>query len=202
MDAKQFIKNNYHKMTLKEIMKATGLSQWKVDKTVSELIKEKQIKPKINKWTEAEENYLAEHYGEKDLDVIAETLARSKKSIIQKVKYMRSKGLMTESRKYITQNMELTKKVDEAVNRIYKKLISEPQDKGIGDKKFDLILIHGQAYKITKKGLREGQIRVNETFVGKFIQETEDCIVFKNKYYPESFLKKDYLLGEIEIKEV
>lgn len=94
---------------------------------------------------------------------------------------------------------ELQKKREK---QAYKKLVSEPQDKGIGDKEFNLVLNYGQVYKIIKKGLREGQIRVNETFVGKLIQITDDFFVLRNKNYSECFLKKDYLLGEIEIEEV
>jgi hypothetical protein len=68
-------------------------------------------------------------------------------------------------------------------------MISQPQDKGIGNKKFDYPLVKGKKYKIVKLGLREGQIRVNETF-------------FKGKNYTESYQKKQYLIGEIKILEV
>ena len=81
-------------------------------------------------------------------------------------------------------------------------MISQPQDKGIGNKKFDYPLVKGKKYKIVKLGLREGQIRVNETFVGEYFQETEECIFFKGKNYTESYQKKQYLIGEIKILEV
>lgn len=50
--------------------------------------------------------------------------------------------------------------------------------------------------------LGEKNKKIKKECIGKLVQETENFFVLRNKNYSECFLKKDYLLGEIEIKEV
>lgn len=177
-------------MTYKDMANALNIDLWIVKEEIKSLTDTGILKHKKKRWTKKEEEFIAENLKEFTPEEFANILNVSVEQMRKKIYYLKKK----------LNRHKKVKKIDN--EKVYKKLITQPRDKGIGDKKFDLILKVGQAYKITKKGLREGQIKVNEVFVGKFIQETEDCIFFKGKYYTESFLKKDYLMGEIEIREV
>lgn len=87
--------------------------------------------------------------------------------------------------------------------KTHKRTTKQPCTKGIGDKVFDYPLKIGKKYKVIKLGLREGQTKTNETFQGELIQITDNFFVLRNKHgFCESFLKNDYLLGEIKILEV
>ena len=87
--------------------------------------------------------------------------------------------------------------------KAFRKMISQPRTKGLADKEFDYPLTIGKKYKVIKLALREGQTRTNETFQGELTQITDDFFVLKNRVgFCECFLKNDYKLGEIKIREV
>lgn len=117
-----------------------------------------------------------------------------------KKKYLEAKLKKKNEQKQIEKEKREREKFEEEV---YKRMINEPRTKGLADRKFDYPLKVGKKYKVEKLSLRINQIKVSETVIGELIQVTNDFFVIKNKHgFCESFLKKDYLLGEIEIREV
>ena len=82
---------------------------------------------------------------------------------------------------------------------IYKRMMNEPKDHGIGLEILKLKFKLGQTYIVNQRREKGGSLP--ESFKGTMICETKDYIVLEGKY-TRAFLKKDFLLGEYEIKEV
>lgn len=82
---------------------------------------------------------------------------------------------------------------------IYKRMMNEPRDYGIGLEILKLNFNLGQTYIVNQRREKGGSLP--ESFKGTMICETKDYVVLEGKY-TRAFLKKDFLLGEYEIKEV
>ena len=171
------------------------------------------------RWTDADISYLIENYGKIEISDIANHLGRTIGATINKAAKLRVNGVdiktfykgkpkgtknknptkkqLLEEKKKEEQRL-LYEKEKEEVERIYQRIISKPLDYGIGDKIDNLKFKLGQTYVV--KRIDDDKKR-NKIFVGKLIQETKDHITLESRWR-ESFLKKDFLIGAYEIKEV
>lgn len=84
------------------------------------------------------------------------------------------------------------------INRKYHRILQRYREYGIGDKIDNLKFKIGQTYIV--KRIDDDKKR-NKIFVGKLIQETKDHITLESRWR-ESYLKKDFLIGAYEIREV
>ncbi len=193
----EYLLENYHKKTFKEMAKDLNLSTKTVNDYVRKLVLEGKMEGKSKYWNKKEEKYLKENMYNYTIKELAEKFNVTQLQMRKKIYYMQKKA-GRQNKKHKDKEQEIAKREEEA----YKRMINQKKDKGIGDKVFDYPLVKGKKYKVVKLALRKGQVKVNETFKGELIQITDDFFVLKNKNYSECFLKKDYLLGEIEIREV
>lgn len=170
-------------------------------------------------WTDADISYLIENYGKIEISDIAKHLGRSISSIINKASKLRTNGVDikksykgkpkgTKNKKPTKQQLLEEKKKEEErlkyekekeeVERIYQRMINKPFDYGIGKEIPKLKFKHGQVY-IVKSRADKGILWT--TFKGKLIFETDDFILLEGKW-KECFMKKDFLIGDYEIREV
>jgi len=171
------------------------------------------------RWTDADISYLIENYGKIEISDIAKHLGRTIGATINKAAKLRVNGVNiktfykdkpkgTKNKKPTKKQLLEEKKKEEErlqhekekaeVERIYQKIISKPLDYGIGDKIDNLKFKLGQTYVVkprTDKGI------LWTTFKGKLIFETDDFILLEGKW-KECFMKKDFLIGDYEIREV
>lgn len=90
-------------------------------------------------------------------------------------------------------------KLEEAA---YKRLIAQAQDVGIGDKKLDIDLVIGKKYTIANPGVSDYSTKYKKVSKGILTQVTDNLIVFRTSGgYCVSFMIKDVLLGECELRE-
>ncbi len=173
------------------------------------------------RWTDADISYLIKNYGKMEIYDIAKHLGRSIDAVINKATKLRTNGVdikkfykgkpkgtknkkpikkqLLEERKKEEERLKYEKEKEE-VERIYRRIISKPLDygNGIGKEIPKLKFKHGQVYIVkpkTDKGI------LWTTFKGKLIFETDNFILLEGKW-KECFMKKDFLIGDYEIREV
>ena len=171
------------------------------------------------RWTDADISYLIKNYGKMEISDIAKYLGKSIYAVINKATKLRTNGVdikksykgkpkgtknkkptkkqLLEEKKKEEQRLQYEKEKEEA-ERVYQRIISKSLDYGIGDKIDNLKFKLGQTYVVkprTDKGI------LWTTFKGKLIFETDDFILLEGKW-KECFMKKDFLIGDYEIREV
>lgn len=130
------------------------------------------------------------------------TRCRACQNAYDREKYAKRKAEGRE-REYIPdpKYAELLVDRDKRDEEAYKKLVTEPKDRGIGDKLNTLKFQKDKKYKIHRR--KNDKNEYEEYFTGVLIQETNDHITLKNKAgYPESFRKYCILCGDYKVKEI
>lgn len=171
------------------------------------------------RWTDADISYLIESYGKMEIYDIAKHLRRSIDAVMNKASKLRANGVDiktsykgkpkgTKNKKPTKKQLLAEKKKEEQrlkyekekmeVERIYQRIINEPLNYGIGKEIPKLKFKHGQVY-IVKSRADKGILWTS--FKGKLIFETDDFILLEGKW-KECFMKKDFLIGDYEIREV
>lgn len=130
-----------------------------------------------------------------------ETRCRTCQTAYEREKYAQRRAKQNKKYKPVTEYQELVEERDKREAEIYKKLISEPRDKGIGDKLDTLKFKEGKKYKINRRKNKENDYE--DYFIGVVEQDCKDHVTLKHKKgYCESFRKYDILCGEYKLKEV
>lgn len=195
-----FIINNFDKLPITEIQKQMP---WRtiagIQIKYSLLKSQKQKTDRVREWTPEEDNYLLENFGLVSNEELVKKLNRSLRSIRGRFYRLESNPIFKKKREKIDKKIEKIK-IEREMKDYYKMLrsIRNNRDYGIGDKIKDLKFKIGQVYVVKIPDEHRERYRV---FKGKLIQETDDFIVLENRWR-ESFLKKDFLIGAYEIKEV
>lgn len=97
--------------------------------------------------------------------------------------------------------IELLADRDKRDKEAYRKLVTEPKDKGIGDKLDTLKFKKDKKYRIDRRKSEKGGYE--EYLTGEIFQETKELVTFETRSgYYESFRKYDLLCGEYRVKEI
>lgn len=195
MEIRDFIIKNHKKMTYEEMAKELGVELWVIKNITQKMIESNELDSKKVIWTKEEENYLIEWYGKIPNKRLAENLGMTWDQVRKKIYYLRKKDLIAKHPRYKNLTNE-NKLVEEG----FKRLINQPRDLGLANKEFSYKFTIGKKYRLIGADKDKRVEPLN--FTGVLVQETEDFFVIKHKLgYCESFLKKDYLLGDYKIKE-
>lgn len=191
-----FLINNFDKLPITEIQKQMPWRTIAGIQTKYSLLKsQKQRTDRGREWTPEEDNYLLENFGLVSNEELVKKLNRSLSSIRARFYNLESNPIFKKKREKIEKI-----KTEREMKGYYKMLrsIRNNRDYGIGDKIKDLKFKIGQVYVVKTPDEHRERYRV---FKGKLIQETDNFIVLENRWR-ESFLKKDFLIGAYEIREV
>lgn len=129
------------------------------------------------------------------------TMCRSCQSEYDREKYAKRRTEQGKKTKTTTKYQKLIKERDEREEDAFKKLITKPLDKGIGDRLDTLKFQAGKKYKVERRKNEKNEYE--DYFIGNVVQDNNDHVTLKQKRgYRETFRKYDFLCGEYKIKEV
>jgi transposase len=184
-----FIKENYNKISIREIAEKLNVSYIVANSKIQNMKKKGQLKgenkvksktgrkQKIN-WKKIEP-YIINNYKTMTWEEMARRLKIKYTTLYNHAKRMRELGIIG------------TKECTQA---------PEPNDIKLQIAELDRNMELGRRYHIKKFGSRDKFTTLN--FTGKLTQVTDRFYTFRNKNRAESFLKVDFAIGEYNIKEL
>lgn len=200
----------YDNTTIREIgEKFENRSISSIKQKITHLINRGEIEQMKTKeiWSEKAEQFLIDNFMTMRPIEISKALNIEPEKVSSKSIYLRKIGVLESKphQKKIEVIPVKKRRIEENNNfydRQYKQAMKENKknrDYGIGRKTLDFKFGKDKTYLLN--------IRLSEkntkTFKGKLVQATHNHITFiNNKNVRESFLKNDFLLGEIKVKEI
>ena len=207
----KYVLDNYTKITAKQMAKKLNRTYAATIQRIKVLRGKGKIKQRERVlWTKEEEYFILENYNNMKVREMTKKLGKTAQQIHTKTAYFRKIGLLElDGSKSKYQIKLIEERYKDPVNTTihYEKALEEEKkerDYGIGNKNLDIDFKKNKEYLLDiKSGIHLDTRRERRTFKGKLVQATHNHITFENKNrVRESFLRNDFLINEIQVKEM